>query len=833
MCHQAVAAGVQGLEVRGQALGDVVGVELRDLGGLAQAFAAHHRDVHPADRQDRGAAEAGGADHADRAVVTQLARQERGQVFLDRARADARAAAAVRDAEGLVQVQVRNVRTPLAGLGHADQGVHVGAVGVHLAAVLVDDLADLDHLFLEHAVRGRVGHHDRGQAVAVLLGVEADVFHIDVAVGIGLGDHHLHAAHLRRGRVGAVRRIRDQADVAVVFAARAVVGADRQQAGVLALCAGVRLQADRVVAGAFDQHRFQRVDQFLVAQRLVGRHQRVDLRELRPGHRDHLGGGVELHGARTQRDHRAVHRQVLVGQRTQVAQQFVLAVVGVEHRVGQERGLAQQAGRQRVGGAGIQRVDVQRGTEHRSHGDDVGAGGGLVQADADRVAVDRAQVVTGGACLGMDFIGMHAGDVQGVEEVATDLHAGIAQRCGQDRGQAVRAAGNAGQAFRAVVNGVHRGHHRQQHLRGTDVGGGLLAADVLFAGLQGQAVGRVALGIDRNADQAARHRALVGVTAGHEGGVRATEAERHAETLAVADHDVRAPFARGSQQGQGQQVGGHGHQAAACVHGIDQRLVVADLAEGVRILQQQAERFRFQCFGRGADAQHDAHGLGAGTQQFQGLRVHGVVHEEGVRLRLGRTLGQGHRFGGGGGFVQQRGVGDFHAGQVGAQGLEVDQRFHAALRDFRLVRGIGGVPRRVFQDVAQDHVRRVGTVVTLADEAAQHGVLVGDRTDLRQCLHFGHRLRQCQRCRRLDLGRHDGVGHRIQRRVADDVEHLRDLGVVGADVALDERVVVLELTQGRGVLGHGEGSVRKGHTHGHKPPVGGLRGAPLSFCLRV
>jgi hypothetical protein len=51
--------------------------------------------------------------------------------------------------------------------------------------VLVDDLADLHHLFLEHAVRGRVGHHDRGQAVAVLLGVEADVLDVDVAVGIG------------------------------------------------------------------------------------------------------------------------------------------------------------------------------------------------------------------------------------------------------------------------------------------------------------------------------------------------------------------------------------------------------------------------------------------------------------------------------------------------------------------------------------------------------------------------------------------------------------------------------------------------------------------------
>jgi hypothetical protein len=33
---------------------------------------------------------------------------------------------------------------------------------------------------------------------------------------------------------------------------------------------------------------------------------------------------------------------------------------------------------------------------------------------------------------------------------------------------------------------------------------------------------------------------------------------------------------------------------------------------------------------------------------------------------------------------------------------------------------------------------------------------------------------------------------RVQRIVADDPQHRRDLGVVGADVAFDEGVVVLE-----------------------------------------
>ena len=76
----------------------------------------------------------GGGNLADAAVGLAVpARQERCQVRLHRARTHARAAAAMRDAEGLVQVEVGDIRTPLAGPGQADQGIHVGAVGVDLA----------------------------------------------------------------------------------------------------------------------------------------------------------------------------------------------------------------------------------------------------------------------------------------------------------------------------------------------------------------------------------------------------------------------------------------------------------------------------------------------------------------------------------------------------------------------------------------------------------------------------------------------------------------------------------------------------------------------------
>ena len=141
------------------------------------------------------------------------------------------AAASVGDAEGLVQVQVAHVRADVAGRCQADLhkgrglstdrapytalvrccfsllspivhrsgralweihrdmpgtgpvqavlhvahlSVHVGAIHVALAAVLVDDLADLIHSLLVHAVRARVGDHQScqpaaGASISVLL----------------------------------------------------------------------------------------------------------------------------------------------------------------------------------------------------------------------------------------------------------------------------------------------------------------------------------------------------------------------------------------------------------------------------------------------------------------------------------------------------------------------------------------------------------------------------------------------------------------------------------------------------------------------------------------
>ena len=67
--------------------------------------------------------------------------------------ADARTAAAVRDAKSFVKIEVANVGADVAGTAKTDLRVHVRAVHVNLAAVRVHDVAYFPDRGFKNAVR--------------------------------------------------------------------------------------------------------------------------------------------------------------------------------------------------------------------------------------------------------------------------------------------------------------------------------------------------------------------------------------------------------------------------------------------------------------------------------------------------------------------------------------------------------------------------------------------------------------------------------------------------------------------------------------------------------
>ena len=625
----------------------------------------------------------------------------------------------------------------------------------------------------------------------------AEVLEVDVAIGVTRDRHHLEAAHGGGRGVGAVGAGGDEADVAVALVTRLVVAADREQAGVFTLGAGVGLQRHGGEAGDFRQPSLQVAEKPLVTAGLGGRGKRMQARELGPRHREHLAGRIQFHGARTERDHRVAERKILRLEPADIAQHLVLGVVAVERRMRQEAGCTGDRGRERGGPgvgrgeAGLERLGGGR-AEEREQQLHLLERGGFVERDPDCVLVDGAHVdllrLGGRVYPGRGY----AADGQRIEHrLGVYLCSRGPKPGGQDRGQQFHALRDSPQALRTVVDGVHRGHDGEQDLSGADVRRGLVAADVLLAGAEGEAHRRIALGILGNTNEPARHLTLEGVLGGEEAGMRTPEAHRHAEALGGADRDIGAELSRRAQQGEGEQVRRDDGIRARCVGGGEERLEVMDRTRGIRVLHEDPEAGRVRLKGAViADDDFDAEGFRPGFHDVNRLGVT-LLGDEERAVRSGITFLQAvahhHRLGGGGAFVEHRGVRNLERSEIGDEGLEIEQRLEAALRDFRLVRGVGGVPAGILEDVALNHRGRERLVVTEPDETAVDTIV------RRHGAEFGQRCVLADGSGQLqgatpNLRRHRGVGQRIDRAEAQQLEHRGRVGGVVTVVAAGERV---------------------------------------------
>ena len=228
------------------------------------------------------------------------------------------------------------------------------------------------------------------------------------------------------------------------------------------------------------------------------------------------------------------------------------------------------------------------GAQHRRDGRRAGA---LGRRQADVVGVDQHAGAGRPARAAATTSPARPGTAHGqrVEPgVVDDLHSAGPQGRGDAAGVVVGALRDPAQALGTVVDGVHRRHDREQHLRGADVGRRLVAADVLLAGLEGEPVGRAALRVDGHPHQPAGQVPLETGRHRHVAGVRTAVEEGYAEALRRADHDVGAEGAGRLEQGEGEEVGRDDGQGAALVRGLDDGPRVADGAGGAGVLDQHA-----------------------------------------------------------------------------------------------------------------------------------------------------------------------------------------------------------------------------------------------------
>ena len=483
-------------------------------------------------------------------------------------------------------------------------------------------------------------------------------------------------------------------------------------------------------------------------------------------------------------------------------------------------------GRNRIGDRTVELIPRHRPhAEGRHHRVEMRSGGGLIGGDAHVVAIHPAEVhptLQGGSNDGVCPPRHRCRD--GVEAGGgTHVDPSGGESGGQQLGVAMGAGGNIGEAVRPVVHRVHGGNNRQEHLGGADVGGGLLPPNVLLAGLEGQPVRPVAVGVDRHAHEAARQRALQPISHRHVARMWPAEAQRDAEALGDTHHHICPHGTGGAEQAERQQVCVDRHHCANLMGRRNEIGPVDHPARRTRVGKEDAEGGDPAGQTLAEIGHHDGktNGLGAGLDHRNGLRVTICVNQEdGIG---GHTLShparQRHCLGGCGCFVQQRRIGQGHPGEVRDHGLKVQERLEAALGDLWLIRRVGRVPRGAFHHVPENHAGGDRVAVAQPDHGSHHLIAVSQRPQIGQGLGLGACWWQVQRVGETNPGG-DGRFHQIvERCMPEGGQHL---GLVLDRWSQVPALKGSSTLQGSEVLASGHGGLpgrwRDGST---SPAVGG------------
>ena len=429
---------------------------------------------------------------------------------------------------------------------------------------------------------------------------------------------------------------------------------------------------------------------------------------------------------------------------------------------------------------------------------DIVVGDGLVQRDGEATLAMVAEV---------DFLRqghlLHilAGDAfgcleaEGVEVVFVILFEAVFG-CffGENASQHVDLDSFVLQSLGTMPHAVEAGHDGGEGAGGTDVGGCALAFDVLLAGLQGHTDGAVALCIDCDADDTAGHLAQEALAASVEAGGGASVAHRDTETLGGADHAISTPLARRREQRQSVQIGGHAHEDVLGVRFLNPRAIIVDAAPVVRILDHRTKEglVKFHLVGF-ADHELDAVRGSVGLHHTDRVREHAFCHEifhHVVLLLLAAAAAEEHQhhLARGGGVIQHGSVGQRHGGQAADHRLVVQQGLDTALGNLRLVRGVGGVPARILENIAQNHRRGVGVVMTHTDVGTVNLVLRHQGVNVVEVFALGHAFRQVQRLGQADSGGNRLLDQFIHRLNANHFQHLLLFGLARTIVSANKVV---------------------------------------------
>src|SRR5210317_297533 len=91
-----------------------------------------------------------------------------GQIFNDTYRANTWSAASMRNAESLMQIEMRHISSKFSWLTQTNHRIQVGSINVNLTAMIMNNVAYFGNCCFKDSMRRRIGDHDGSQFIRIL-----------------------------------------------------------------------------------------------------------------------------------------------------------------------------------------------------------------------------------------------------------------------------------------------------------------------------------------------------------------------------------------------------------------------------------------------------------------------------------------------------------------------------------------------------------------------------------------------------------------------------------------------------------------------------------------
>ena len=351
-----------------------------------------------------------------------------------------------------------------------------------------------------------------------------------------------------------------------------LISTDHAETGIFTCSTRIRLESHACKTSDDLELVRQVFDECLITLCLIFRYEWVNVHETCVAEWSHFLSSIELHGTRTEGNHRVGEGDILAFEALDVAHHFGFSMILVEHFVSEERAGTSQFSISEQSFRNILHI------EERFFGSDAEDMEKYVQlldissfVDADTyltifiIAEVHFLTQGNGAELLLRYV-FRQFEAECIEEPFVGLLVTQLGECiVQIYRDAMDALSNGLDTFLTMICCIETCHSSEECLSRTDVRCSLFALDVLFASLECHTIAKLAILVLRKTDDTTRHVALELVACSEVCSRRTTIEHWDTETLSATEYDVCTPFAWRNEHSEREDVCIYSHLCTCCM----------------------------------------------------------------------------------------------------------------------------------------------------------------------------------------------------------------------------------------------------------------------------